>query len=163
MKILLFKLHMAMQTYLMIFLSIIEKLTSQSKCLQKRRFCEFISLDMNETIFRYPRVYSFQKSIMSADIIFWLGQFFSYSGHVLQNNEVNITLFGWRCPSNESMKQSIAYQWLKNINHPELIMLRFMKANSLPAEKFNVTCHLIIFINGMNIETSGKCKFVQVS
>ena len=50
MKILLCKWHMAIKTYFIIsFKLFFKNLTSQSKCLQKRRFCEFISLDMNKT------------------------------------------------------------------------------------------------------------------
>ena len=31
------------------FFLLLKNLASHSKCLQKRRFCEFIPLDMNET------------------------------------------------------------------------------------------------------------------
>ena len=49
MKILLFKWHMAIKTYFInLFHLFLKNLTSQSKFLEKRRFCEFIPLDMYE-------------------------------------------------------------------------------------------------------------------
>ena len=49
MKILLCNWHMAIKTYIINFFNLLLKnLTSQSKCLEKRRVCEFIPLDMYE-------------------------------------------------------------------------------------------------------------------
>ena len=80
MKTLLCKWHIAIKTYLInLFDLLLKNLTSQSKCLQKSRFCECVPLDMNETfsftIFRCPRVYTLFKKYG-----IWLGQFFLYFG-----------------------------------------------------------------------------------
>ena len=53
-EILLCKWHMAIKTYFKNFLHLLLKnLTSPSKCLHKRRFCEFIPFDMYERLSFY--------------------------------------------------------------------------------------------------------------
>ena len=57
MKILLCNWHMAIKTYFMNFFHLLLKnLTSQSKCLEKRRFCEFIQKATNR-IFSFLHFY----------------------------------------------------------------------------------------------------------
>ena len=57
MKILLCNWHMAIKTYLIIFFHLLLKnLTSQSKCFEKRRFCEFIQKATNR-IFSFLHFY----------------------------------------------------------------------------------------------------------
>ena len=70
MKILLRYWHLAIKTYIIIFFFhlLLKNLTSQSKCLEKRRFCEFIPLDMYERFSFYhfwiPQGIPFSENIM---------------------------------------------------------------------------------------------------
>ena len=67
---------MAIKTYsIKFFNSFLNSLTSKSKCLQKRRFCEFIPLDSNETFsfyhFQIPQGIPFSKNMVSGLGIFF--------------------------------------------------------------------------------------------
>ena len=73
------------------FYLLLKTLASQSKCLQKRRFCEFIPLDMNETFsfyhFQIPQGIPFSKNMVSG-----LGNFFRILA--VSGNRVTVT---WYC------------------------------------------------------------------
>ena len=99
MKILLCNWHMAIKTYLINFFHLLLKnLTSQSKCLEKRRFCEFIPLDMCERFSFYhfwiPQGIPFSKNIMFYPVT--LGWNYCHFGgewaykHSLKRNEVDL-------------------------------------------------------------------------
>ena len=53
----------------------LKNLTSQSKCLEKRSFCEFIPLDRNETFSFYHFLYTRRYTLFKKDGV-WLGHFF---------------------------------------------------------------------------------------
>ena len=100
MKILFCKWHMAIKTcFINCFDLLLKNLTSQSKCLEKRRFCEFIQKATNQ-------IFSF--------LHFYEGYIPRYQYRIVSNLGIlgwNFSHFGPPCPRQWKRYQSIL--WLK--------------------------------------------------